>query len=102
MIRHTIGFNFKSGLDSSRIDLLLNRIRELRSIDGVQNFALGRQLDRAGVYGQLLARDFEYIVTMEFDSEEALERFLSHPTHTALAREIGPAERDRQARALRF
>lgn len=68
MIRHMVLFNLGNMTESERA-ILLDEIKEnLGSLPMVQSFQIGRAIDGASQY--------EYLLSMDLESKEALARYM--------------------------
>lgn len=75
MIRHTVVFKLKYPKDSPEEKLFINAAMKLASIPGVQRFECLRQTSRKN--------NFDYGLSMEFNTPEAYEEYNKHPDHVA-------------------
>lgn len=75
MIRHTVVFKLKHLKDSPEEKKFLDEIRKLSSIPGVKKFELLRQVSKKNNY--------DFGLSMEFDSAKAYEVYSNHPDHNA-------------------
>lgn len=74
MIRHTVVFKLNYPKGSSEEKEFLSAAAALCSIPGVHNFESLRQTSQKN--------DFEYGLSMEFDSQKAYDEYTHHPDHT--------------------
>lgn len=74
MIRHTVVFKLKFPKGSSEEKELLKAAAALALIPGVQNFESLRQVSKKN--------DFDYGLSMEFDSESDYDSYNNHPDHS--------------------
>lgn len=85
MIAHVVLFRPKAGLADSDRARIVDALREAHArIAQIRRFRVGTRL-LAGKAYDALARDFPYLVMLEFDTREDLETYLTHPAHDALA-----------------
>lgn len=75
MIEHTVTFRLKSDLDDQVEADFLQAANDLAKIEGVQNFAIRRQVSPKCSHA--------YGITMQFDSQDAYAHYSSHPAHEA-------------------
>ncbi len=73
MIRHTVVFKLKYPKGSSEEIEFLKEAKKLSGIPGVNHFECLRQLSKKN--------DFDYGLSMEFDSLASYEAYNSHPDH---------------------
>lgn len=74
MIRHTVVFTLLFENDSPEEDDFFAAVAKLAAIPGVRNFEILRQI---GTKNQ-----FDYGLSMEFESMQAYEGYTQHPEHT--------------------
>lgn len=74
-IRHTVAFTLKHAKGSPEEKEFLNEIRKLAAIPVVHKFECLRQTSKKN--------NFDYGVSMEFDTMEAYEEYNQHPDHLA-------------------
>lgn len=74
MIRHTVVFKLKYSKGSPEESEFLNAAGKLSSIPGVHYFECLLQIRKNN--------NFEYGISMEFDTKEAYEAYNQHPDHT--------------------
>lgn len=74
-IRHTVAFKLKHPKGSPEEKVFLDEINKLSSIPVVKNFECLLQTGKKN--------NFDYGVSMEFDSMEAYEEYNQHPDHVA-------------------
>lgn len=75
MIRHTVVFKLKYPKGSPEEKEFLNASVKLSSIPGVHHFECLRQTSKKN--------NFEYGISMEFDTFKAYEEYNQHPDHIA-------------------
>lgn len=75
MIRHTVVFKLKHPKDSQEEREFLKAIMKLSSIPGVHKFECLRQIGKKN--------DFDYGLSMEFDSRKTYDDYSQHPDHNA-------------------
>ncbi|PZX53495.1 stress responsive alpha/beta barrel protein [Algoriphagus ratkowskyi] len=73
MLTHSVFFKLKFPQGSSEEREFLQAAAKLASIAGVQNFKSLRQLSSKN--------NFDYGLTMDFQSQEAYESYNKHPDH---------------------
>ncbi len=73
MIRHTVVFKLKYPAGSPDEQLFLAEAAKLSGISGVHNFETLRQVSAKN--------DFEYGLSMEFETLEAYQAYNHHPEH---------------------
>jgi len=74
MIQHTVVFKLKYPKDSLEENEFLEAAAKLSTIPGVHNFQTLRQIGRKN--------DYDYGLSMEFNTMEAYEAYNQHPDHT--------------------
>ena len=75
MIRHTVIFKLKYPKDSREEKEFLTAAKKLSSITGVHHFECLRQTSKKN--------NFDYGLSMEFDTIKAYEEYNKHPDHAA-------------------
>jgi heme-degrading monooxygenase HmoA len=73
MIQHTVVLKLKYPKESREESAFLEAAAKLSSIPGVHNFQSLRQIGKKN--------DYDYGLSMEFDSMEAYEAYNQHPEH---------------------
>jgi heme-degrading monooxygenase HmoA len=73
MIRHTVVFRLNYSKGSPQEKEFLSAIAALSDISGVRNFELLRQTS--------IKNDFDYGLSMEFESQKAYDEYNQHPVH---------------------
>lgn len=81
MIRHTVVLKLKYPKGSPEESEFLSAASKLTAIPGVRKFESLRQTSKKN--------DFDYGLSMEFDTLAAYERYNQHPDHTKLFKPIG-------------
>lgn len=74
MLTHTVFFTLKFPKGSVEQHEFLHAAAKLDSIPGVQNFKSLRQLSSKN--------DFDYGLTMDFETQEYYDSYSQHPDHT--------------------
>jgi hypothetical protein len=75
MIRHTVVFKLKHPKGSPEEKLFFNAALKLSSIAGVRNFECLQQTNKKN--------NFEYGISMEFDTVKGYQEYSNHPDHVA-------------------
>jgi heme-degrading monooxygenase HmoA len=75
MIRHAVIFSLNASIGSAEEAEFLAAAAKLSSIPGVRNFESLRQTSKKN--------DFDYGLSMEFDTAEDYAAYNIHPEHTA-------------------
>ncbi|TLP82725.1 Dabb family protein [Maribacter sp. ACAM166] len=75
MIKHTVTFKLKYAKGSEEETIFLKAAAELRAIPRVKNFQCLRQISPKS--------NFDYGLSMDFDSMEDYNVYCDHPEHTA-------------------
>ena len=91
MIRHTLAFRFKPDVDQQTVDAVLAELRTFPALHPqLRAFTLGTNIS---------TRDstFTHAFSAEFDSEAALQDYLSSPEHEEFVRERWRSVIDQQA-----
>lgn len=84
MIRHTVVFKLKHLKDSPEEKKFLEEIQKLSSVPGVKKFELLRQVSKKNNY--------DFGLSMEFDSAKAYEAYSNHPDHNAFVQKYWVTE----------
>ena len=84
MVRHSVVFKLKSAKNSPEEKEFLSEIRKLSSIPGVKNFECLRQVSKKN--------NFDYGLSMEFDSQKEYENYSNHPSHNAFVQKYWVTE----------
>lgn len=84
MIRHTVVFKLKHLKDSPEEKKFLDEIQKLSSVPGVKKFELLRQVSKKNNY--------DFGLSMEFDSVKAYEAYSNHPDHNAFVQKYWVTE----------
>jgi heme-degrading monooxygenase HmoA len=74
-VRHTVVFKLKYSTGSPEEKEFLTAAKKLSSIPGVHNFESLRQTSKKN--------NFDFGLTMEFDTVKAYEEYSKHPDHVA-------------------
>lgn len=72
-MRHTVVFKLKYPMGSPEETEFLNAAKKLSAIPGINNFQCLRQISKKN--------DYDYGLSMEFDTLKAYETYNSHPDH---------------------
>ena len=76
MIRHIVLFNTLPTASQEDVDAVIRSAKEdLSGIAGVKNLAVSTSFE------VIEPPVYRYALTMEFDDEDSLQGYLSHPTH---------------------
>ena len=73
MIRHTVVFKLKTKKDSSEEHDFFEAVKKLAAIPGVRHFECLKQISPKN--------NFDFGLSMEFDTAELYEQYNSHPDH---------------------
>ena len=83
-IRHVVLFNFKPGTDEASIRRIIDRLNELPGmIDEIRAWSLREDLGRRD-------HSSRFALIADFDSMEALIRYLVHPAHVRVVEQALP------------
>ena len=86
MIRHGALFRFREDVAHDEITALLAGYRELgNTVDGILDVAVGPNGSTEG-----LSKGFDHVIVIDFVDADAVEEYLSHPAHQALADRLIP------------
>jgi len=86
MIRHCAIFRFKADASEAEIAELLHGFVELQDrIEGLLEVTVGRNGS-----GEGLSQGFNHGIIMDFVDKAAVENYLVHPAHLALAEKVVP------------
>ncbi len=80
MIRHTVVFKLIHGRRSQGESAFFAAVAKLSAIPGVRNFEIMRQISPKNEY--------DYGLSMEFQSMQEYEVYNQHPAHTTFVRDI--------------
>jgi hypothetical protein len=58
--------------------------RALTEIPSIRDYKIGRRVRLGTTYDRVAPLDFEFLVTIEFEDEQALREYLAHPAHQQL------------------
>jgi heme-degrading monooxygenase HmoA len=87
MIRHTVTIKLKHLKGSKEEATFLKAAAELRAIPGVKKFEILKQISAKS--------DYDYGLSMEFDTLEEYETYNKHPQHTAFVKTYWVANVDK-------
>ncbi len=86
MIRHCAFFRFQSDLSEEEIGSLLEGFVGLKDeVDGMVAVVVGPNMSAEG-----LSQGFDHGIVMDFTDTAAVEAYLVHPAHLALAARVVP------------
>ncbi len=86
MLAHIVLFRPKAGLAAADRESLVAAIeRAHREIPAVRRFRVGKRTLRGMGYAAAMP-DYPFVALIEVDDEPALQQYLSHQAHEALAR----------------
>jgi hypothetical protein len=89
MILHIVQFNLKPEIQVSDREWLFAQIKGLAKMPVVKRLAIGKLLDpREEWYQPRLTREYEWSLSIEFESEADLYTYQKHPVHETVAAEI--------------
>lgn len=92
MTFHLVLFRPRAALTDEARDGLLEAIRTAaREIPSVRRFTIGCRLAQPPQYVLQGFPDFPYVAWLEFDDEEGLQAYLSHPLHVTLGTRFNEA-----------
>ncbi|AUD02633.1 Dabb family protein [Spirosoma pollinicola] len=74
MITHTVFFTLNQSKDAAEEQVFFDAARKLADIPGVQNFTCLKQISPKN--------NFEFGLSMEFDTQELYTAYTNHPAHT--------------------
>src|SRR6478752_6738607 len=75
MVHHTVVFKLKHPVGSSQAKAFLDAALELSAIPGVRHFECLLQTSKKN--------NFDYGISMEFDTKKAYDDYSKHPDHVA-------------------
>ena len=85
MIAHVVLLRPKPDLSvDDRRSLVAAFERAVREIPCVRNVRVGRRVTHGAGYEQRMSDTADYLIVIDFDSLEALQTYLRHPTHAEL------------------
>ena len=88
-IRHIVMFSLRSDIDAADRSWLFSEIQAIARLPTVRSLALGQCLSpKEDWYRPRLSYEFDYALSMEFENEDALYAYQTHPSHVTLAQEI--------------
>jgi hypothetical protein len=86
MIAHVVMFRPRPEVSEAERAALADAFREaLREIPSIRRARIGRRVTHGRAYESLMRADYPYAAVLEFDDLAALEAYLEHPAHDALA-----------------
>ncbi len=86
MIRHCAFFRFQSDATEEEIEVLLAGFVALKGeVDGLLDIIVGQNMSAEG-----LSQGFNHGIVMDFTDAAAVEAYLVHPAHLALAAKVVP------------
>ena len=89
MIRHIVHFNLKPEVDSADRDRLFEQIKSVEKVTPAKRLQIGRLLDpREDWYKPRLNPEYQWALTMEFDTEDDLYVYQKSPDHEVVAAEL--------------
>lgn len=89
MIRHVFLWSVKPGVDG---DAVLGRLAELeRLVPGLHGFTIG---EHKGMVSNASTGEWQYALTCDFESVDALDSYQSHPAHRQIVDEVFDSYRD--------
>jgi len=74
-IRHTVAFKLKHQKSSPQEQDFIAALNKLSDIPGVKNFSLMNEISKKN--------KFDYILAMDFDTQQAYDQYNEHPDHVA-------------------
>jgi Stress responsive A/B Barrel Domain len=85
LIVHLVLFTPRPDLsDAERVAVRDTLDHALTSIPAIRNYKVGRRLRLGTTYDRVAPLDFEFLVTIEVEDEQALSEYLAHPAHQKL------------------
>ncbi len=87
MIRHTVTLKLKYPKGSKEEATFLKAAAELKAIPGVKKFEILKQVSTKS--------DYDYGLSMEFDTSEEYETYNKHPQHMAFVKTYWVANVDK-------
>lgn len=89
MVAHVVLFTPKPTLTpAERAAFVLALETALRDVPGIVRASVGRRFLAGRPYDALAGTAYEYVAVLEFQSRDALVRYLDHPAHDDLARQF--------------
>ena len=73
MIRHSVIFSFREGLEQSEKDMFFSAVRKLSAIPGVEDLIVQQQVSPKNKY--------QFSIAMKFANEEIYNSYNDHPEH---------------------
>lgn len=73
MVKHSVVFTFKQGVDKNNQQTFLEASARLSQIPGVKNLEVLKQTSSKN--------DYDYGILMEFDDNETYQSYNNHPQH---------------------
>jgi len=83
-VHHIVLVWFPPGTATAQIETVIQQSRALTAIEGVSNLKVGKAIasDRS-----IVDDSFDIGISMQFESVEAMNRYLAHPQHQAFVQQ---------------
>lgn len=82
---HLVYLNTKNDLTENQYAKLIEDLNQLQGISSLKSFSLG---GFKSLGDERALSDFEIIMSMSFQNEEAYQKYQTHPTHIALKEKL--------------
>lgn len=79
-IHHSVIFSLKKGMSETEKELFFLEVKKLIAIEGIKKFKIRKQTS--------LKNQFEYGISMEFESNTEYQFYNTHPIHVAFVKDI--------------
>ena len=87
MIVHLVLFTPRSDLTAAERAAVRDALQQaFTEIPSVRRHTVGQRLRLGTTYDRTAPLDFEFLVTIEVDDDQALAEYLAHPAHQKLGR----------------
>jgi hypothetical protein len=85
LIVHLVLFTPRADLSETQRTTIRDALQQAFSqIPSIRDYKIGRRLRLGTTYDRVAPLDFEFLVTIEFEDEQALLEYLAHPAHQSL------------------
>lgn len=88
-VEHLVLFKPVAGITEAQVKFFLDKLNELRAIDGIVDFSAGLNHSKEG-----LSKGFEIGMKITFRDQAALDAYLPSEKHQAVVSEIKPLFED--------
>jgi len=82
---HLVYLDVKNDLEPKQYSKLIEDLNQLQGIPDIKSFSLG---DFKSMKDERALSDYEIIMSMSFQDEDAYQKYQAHPTHVALKEKL--------------